>query len=61
MMKEYIRRSMWNSFNVLIDRGQNTHREICECSALFLCYRKAKIKVLRDLFLSLRSHTVMKK
>ena len=29
---------MWNSFNMLIDRGQNIHREICECSALFFYY-----------------------
>ena len=32
---KYIRRSMWSSFNALIDRGQNAHREICECSVLF--------------------------
>lgn len=38
MIEKYIRQSMWNRFNVLIDRGQNTHREICECSVLCFCF-----------------------
>ena len=24
-----------NSFNMLVNRGQNAHREICECSAIY--------------------------
>lgn len=33
---------MWDSFNVLINRGQNAHREICECSALFFLGQSGK-------------------
>ena len=33
----YIRLYMWKSFSMLISRGQNTHRGICECSALSFC------------------------
>ena len=33
--EKYICHSMMNSFNMLISRGQNAHREICESSALY--------------------------
>jgi hypothetical protein len=33
---------MMNSFNMLISRGQNAHREICECSALHCFSPKRK-------------------
>ena len=53
MRRKYIRRSMLDSFNMLDDRGQNAHREICGCSALSFFAKAGKtqnfffLKVLR--------------
>lgn len=47
MRGRYIRWDMWEGFYTLIDRGQNTYREICECSALcFLFGQNAKLSIL---------------
>ena len=46
MRSRYIRRDMWKGFYMLIDRGQNAHREICECSTLFFIFgQNAKLSI----------------